>query len=125
MMPLGWLVLRYIEAVISDHFNAIAPVTVIRDLTMPVLIAHGRRDTVIPPADAEALASAGPPATTWRMWRAGGHDPSHELAGQWLRLAAFLEQVRVRRAGIATRPATAHYPGDCHRRANTGASWTR
>jgi len=114
-VPLGWLVLRYIEAVIGHRFDAIAPVTVIRDLSIPVLIAHGRQDTVIPPADAEALARAGPPATTWQVWLDGGHDLSDELAEQWPRLAGFLEQVRADTAGIATRSPSAQYPTDSHR----------
>ena len=114
-MPLGWLVLRYIEAVIGHRFDTIAPVTVIRGLDIPVLIAHGRGDTVIPPADAEALARAGPPETTWQVWLEGGHDLSDELAAQWPRLAGFLEQVRAETGSIATRRPTAQYPMASHR----------
>ncbi|AGY91176.1 hypothetical protein SPICUR_00755 [Spiribacter curvatus] len=98
-VPFGWLVLRYVEAVIGYRFAAIAPVAVIRRIRVPVLIAHGCRDQVIPPADAEALAKAGHPATTTLVWLEGGHDLSDELADQWPRLAAFLEGVV---AGIAT-----------------------
>ncbi len=95
-MPIGWLVLRYVERVIGHRFEAIAPVNVIRHIHVPVLLAHGRRDRVIPPEDAEALAQAGDPANTQLVWLEGGHDLSEELTEQWPRLAAFLEQMRAR-----------------------------
>lgn len=104
LVPLGWLILRYVEAVIGHRFATIAPVNRIRELRMPVLIAHGRHDTVIPPADAEALAAAGDPATTTCIWLEGGHDPREALNDQWSALVAFLDRVRAYRAGIATGP---------------------
>mgnify|MGYP000061092032 CR=1 FL=1 len=99
-MPIGWLVLRYVEWVIGHRFNAIAPVNVIRRIRAPVLIAHGRRDRVIPPADAEALAQAGDPASTQLVWLQGGHDLSAELTEQWPRLAGFLEGLGSQRGAL-------------------------
>ncbi len=92
-MPIGWLVLRYVEWVIGHRFDDIAPVNVIRQIHVPVLVAHGRRDQVIPPADAETLAQAGDPATTRLVWLEGGHDLSRELTEQWPQLTDFLEQL--------------------------------
>ena len=104
-VPFGWLVLRYVEAVIGHRFAAIAPVAVIRRIRAPVLIAHGRRDRVIPPTDAEALAQAGDPGTTTLVWLEGGHDISDELADQWPRLVTFLDSVA---DGIASRKDRGH-----------------
>ncbi|MEX0386972.1 alpha/beta hydrolase [Spiribacter onubensis] len=92
-IPIGWLVLRYVEWVIGFRLDAIAPVNVIRHIHVPVLIAHGRRDRVIPPEDAEALARAGDPATTRLVWLEGGHDLSQELTDQWPKLADFLARL--------------------------------
>lgn len=95
-MPLGWVVLRYVERVIGYRFEAIAPVNVIGRIHAPLLIAHGRDDRVIPPEDAEALAQAADPANTQVVWLDGGHDPSEALSEQWPRLAGFLGQLRAR-----------------------------
>ncbi len=92
-VPIGWLALRYVERVIGHRFEAIAPVNVIRHIHVPVLIAHGRRDRVIPPEDAEALAQAGDVANTKLVWLEGGHDLSQELADQWPQLADFLARL--------------------------------
>ncbi|RZU99377.1 alpha/beta hydrolase [Spiribacter vilamensis] len=104
-IPFGWLVLRYVEAVIGHRFATIAPVSVIGRIRVPVLIAHGRRDRVIPPVDAEALARAGDPGTTTLVWLEGDHDLSDELAEQWPRLVAFLDAVA---DGIASRKDRGH-----------------
>ena len=93
LMPLGFLILRYVEHVIGYRFEAIAPVNVIRAIRCPVLIAHGRSDRVIPPQDAEALAAAADPNQIELVWLRGGHDLSAELADQWPRLSGFLSRL--------------------------------
>ena len=90
LMPLGFLILRYVEHVIGYRFEVIAPVNVIRSIRCPVMIAHGRSDQVIPPQDAEALAAAADPEQVELVWLRGGHDLSAELADQWPRLEGFL-----------------------------------
>jgi fermentation-respiration switch protein FrsA (DUF1100 family) len=112
LVPLGWLILRYVEAVIGHRFATIAPVNCLRELRMPVLIAHGRHDTVIPPMDAEALVAAGDPATTTHIRLEGGHDPREALNDQWPALVDFLDRVRAYRTGIATGPGRGQDPDD-------------
>jgi dipeptidyl aminopeptidase/acylaminoacyl peptidase len=53
--PLGWLVNRYIEAVIGTRFDLIAPQTTLAQARCPVLLLHGRQDSTVPLADARAL----------------------------------------------------------------------
>lgn len=54
-LPLGWLVLRYIERTIKASFDAIAPCNTIRQLTCPVLLVHGEQDDTVPLADAHRI----------------------------------------------------------------------
>jgi dipeptidyl aminopeptidase/acylaminoacyl peptidase len=53
--PLGWLVNRYIEAVIGTRFDPIAPQATLAQARCPVLLLHGRQDSTVPLADARAL----------------------------------------------------------------------
>lgn len=60
--PVGRLVNRYVEHIIGHRFDDIAPVNTVRAIRAPVLIVHGRDDTVVPPWHAEQIAEAGPTA---------------------------------------------------------------
>jgi pimeloyl-ACP methyl ester carboxylesterase len=53
--PLGWLVNRYIEAVIGTRFDPIAPQATLAQARCPVLLLHGRQDSTVPLADARTL----------------------------------------------------------------------
>ena len=54
-IPIGWLVLRYVERVIGFSLDAIAPCHTIHDIHIPVLLVHGKRDRTIPYRDAEQI----------------------------------------------------------------------
>ena len=54
-LPIGWLVLRYIERTIQVSFDAIAPCNTIRQLTCHVLLVHGEQDDTVPLADAHRI----------------------------------------------------------------------
>ena len=54
-IPVGWLVLRYVERVIGFSLDAIAPCHTIHDIHVPVLLVHGKRDRTIPYRDAEQI----------------------------------------------------------------------
>ena len=56
--PVISLVLRGIERAIGLPFEAFAPVATIARLRVPVLLIHGGRDEVVPPADATLLERA-------------------------------------------------------------------
>lgn len=59
--PLAWSINRALERVIGARFDDIAPVNTVVKATCPVLLVHGRQDTVVPLADAH------------RIWRQGSH----------------------------------------------------
>jgi pimeloyl-ACP methyl ester carboxylesterase len=97
-VPLGWYVLRYVEHVIGHRFDAIAPVTTLPRVRCPVLLVHGRDDTVIPPSDAEWLhASRGDTPAELRLLP-GDHDLSQHIEAERPELLAFLEAALAERA---------------------------
>jgi pimeloyl-ACP methyl ester carboxylesterase len=51
-------ILRSIERTIGLSFDAFAPISTISRVRAPVLLVHGGRDEVVPPADATLLAQA-------------------------------------------------------------------
>ncbi|MCK2087459.1 alpha/beta fold hydrolase [Thauera aromatica] len=57
-LPLGWLVLRYVEHVIGHRFDDIAPVTTIAAIRCPTLLVHGAQDTTVPPSEARLIHAA-------------------------------------------------------------------
>ena len=90
-VPLGWYVLRYVEHVIGHCFAAIAPETTLPRVRCPVLLVHGRDDTVIPPSDAERLfACRGDTPAVLRLLP-GDHDLSQHIEAELPELLAFIE----------------------------------
>lgn len=52
---LGWYVMRHVQSMIGARFEDIAPLTSIARLLCPVLLVHGRSDTVVAYSDALRL----------------------------------------------------------------------
>lgn len=87
--PFGWLINRYVESVIGARFDTIAPVRIIRHITSPVLLLHGRSDSTVPIEDAHALRdAAGGRATLVEC--AGTHEQFDDLAHMEQTLLGFL-----------------------------------
>ena len=72
--PLGWLVNRYIEAVIGTRFDPIAPRATLAQARCPVLLLHGRQDSTVPLADARALMLRRGAARATLLELDGGHE---------------------------------------------------
>jgi len=72
--PLGWLVNRYIEAVIGARFDRIAPQATLAQARCPVLLVHGRQDDTVPLADARALMQRRGAARATLLELDGGHE---------------------------------------------------
>ena len=53
--PLAWLINRSLERVIGASFDDIAPVNTVTKVTCPVLLIHGRQDTVVPITEARRI----------------------------------------------------------------------
>jgi alpha-beta hydrolase superfamily lysophospholipase len=70
---------------------------VLQRLDVPVLIVHGKADTLIPASHAEANARAAPHATTW--WHDGGHNDPPPAASYWSTIESFLTDAAVLEAG--------------------------
>lgn len=87
---LGWYVLRHVQRVIGARFDDIAPLHTIARVVCPVLLLHGRDDTVVPFADALRLQRAGRQAELIVV--AGNHDLREALAPHRAALVDFLRR---------------------------------
>lgn len=91
--PLGWWVLRLVQRVIGHRYQDIAAVTVVRRVRCPLLLVHGDRDEVTPPADAELIhAARGTAAVELRIVPGAGHNPLAYLKRHGDALAEFLKR---------------------------------
>lgn len=58
-IPVGWLVLKYIERTIGHRFSDIAPMNTIKAIHCPVLLIHGDADSSVPVDDATLIHDRG------------------------------------------------------------------
>ncbi len=94
-VPLGWLVLHYVEHVIGHRFDDIAPVTTIATIRCPTLLVHGAEDTTVPPSEARLIHSARRGDHVRMRIIAGSHDDfgdPENVAGEIAELTDFLRQ---------------------------------
>ena len=91
--PFGWLICRYVERVIGDRFDAIAPTNTATRVRCPTLILHGADDPTTPPDDAEAIAAALPPGLgRLAILPDVGHDTVDRLDEVMARVLDFLSE---------------------------------
>ena len=88
--PLGWLVNRYIERVIGQRFDDVAPVSRIAHIQAPVLLVHGQDDTVVPLECAQRLQASAPHASL--LVRAGRHDGFDEEDALYAQVSDWLDR---------------------------------
>lgn len=91
--PLGWYILYYVQRVIGHRFDAIAPLTTIRQVRCPTLLVHGAADTTVPVSEAAAIHAARGAAPVQLQVIAGSHDDYGEVAQAAPPLVAFLRAV--------------------------------
>ncbi len=92
-LPVGWLVLRYIEWTIKARFDEIAPRNTIRQMTCPVLLVHGEEDECVPLADAQQIyANRIDDKVELLLLPEAGHDSSESITIHGGSLLAFLRQ---------------------------------
>ncbi len=84
----GWYVMRHVQRVIGTHFDDIAPVNTITRVQCPVLVVHGREDTVVPAGDAARLVSRSGRARLLQL--DGDHDLREALAPHAATVVEFL-----------------------------------
>lgn len=93
-MPIGWVVLHYIERAIGYRFDAIAPTTTIQQIQCPVLLVHGDDDRSVPLGDAEAIYAHGKQGRVEMLTLEGaGHDSIEHVDSHGGELVDFLQRV--------------------------------
>jgi dipeptidyl aminopeptidase/acylaminoacyl peptidase len=90
--PVGWVILRYVERAIGASFDAIAPLTTIGRIRVPVLLVHGMEDRSIPVEDARAIHARRAGDTTRLLLVPGGHQAGTALRSHGHELVGFLHQ---------------------------------
>lgn len=85
---LGWYVMRHVQRVIGTSFDDIAPVNTIARVHCPVLVVHGRSDSVVAMIDATRLVKRS--ARARLLLVDGDHDLREALAPHAGTLVDFL-----------------------------------
>lgn len=93
---LGWYVMRHVQRVIGARFDEIAPVNTIAQVRCPVLVVHGREDTLVPPGDAARLVKQSERAQLLHM--DGNHDLREAMAPHAATVVNFLRTACANRA---------------------------
>ncbi|MBK8764700.1 MAG: alpha/beta fold hydrolase [Burkholderiaceae bacterium] len=81
---LGWYLMRHVQRVIGASFDEIAPISTLGHVQCPVLLVHGRADTVVPVSEAIALSTSSARARLLLV------DGDHDLRGALTSHAASL-----------------------------------
>ena len=91
--PLAWLMNRALERTIGARFDAIAPVNTVAKVSCPVLLVHGRQDTVVPVTDAHLIREGGNERNLTLIERDGGHHAFDDVGSVTRDILEFLESV--------------------------------
>lgn len=89
-VPLGWLMLRYVQWVIGHRFDDIAPINTIRRVACPTLLIHGEDDLTVPVAEAYAIQGARSGDQVRLQVVRGSHDDFADLDKEIPALMDFL-----------------------------------
>ncbi len=92
-MPVGWLMLRYVEWVIGHRFDDIAPVNTVQHVRCPTLLIHGAEDTTVPVSDAHDIHAGRSGDHVELKVVAGSHDDYADLEQELPALVDFLSGV--------------------------------
>ena len=79
--PLAGSINRALERVIGARFDDIAPVNTVVKATCPVLLVHGRQDTVVPLSDAHRIWRRGSQPNVALIECDGTHDGFDDVDG--------------------------------------------
>jgi len=92
-VPVGWLLLAYIQRTIKARFDDIAPCNTIRQISCPVLLVHGEKDKVVPAADAQRIyANRLDDRVELLLLPKAGHDSRRAISRHGEALIAFLQR---------------------------------
>lgn len=92
-LPIGWLLLRYIERTIKARFDDIAPCNTIQRATCPILLVHGEEDRSVPLADAQQIYANSPDdRVELLILPETGHDSRQAISTHGGSLVAFFRR---------------------------------
>lgn len=90
--PIGWLINRYVERVIGERFDTIAPVATLCRISCPVLLAHGRQDETVPLEEAHRIHRQCGLANVTLLELEGTHEAFTDMELAMRQLCAFLDR---------------------------------
>ena len=90
--PLAWVINRALERVIGARFEDIAPVNTVAKTTCPVLLVHGRQDTVVPVTDAHLIRKRGKAPNVTLIECNGSHHRFDDVDGITRNILDFVER---------------------------------
>ena len=99
--PLAWMINRALERVIGASFDDIAPVNTVAKATCPVLLVHGRQDTVVPVTDAHRIRQRGCERNVTLIECDGTHEVFDDAAGVTRNILDFVESALCARSAKA------------------------
>lgn len=91
-LPMGWLLLRYVERVIGHRFDDIAPLNTIKSVRCPTLLIHGAADETVPLSEAIAILAARSGDHVELKIIAGSHDDFRDLEHEIPAVVGFLSR---------------------------------
>ena len=101
--PLAWLINRSLERVIGASFDDIAPVNTVTRVTCPVLLVHGRQDTVVPVADAYQISKRGNELNVTLIECDGTHEAFEDVDRITRSILDFIESAVCARSAMVPR----------------------
>ena len=102
--PLAWMINRSLERVIGASFDDIAPVNSVAKVTCPVLLVHGRQDTVVPVTDAHRIRKCGFEPNVTLIECDGTHETFDDADGIIRDILNFVESAVRARVASSTPP---------------------
>ncbi len=100
--PLAWMINRSLERVIGASFDDIAPVNTVGKATCPVLLVHGRQDSVVPVTDAHRIRQRGNEPNVTLIECDGTHETFDDADGITRDILNFVERAVHARAAKST-----------------------
>lgn len=92
-LPIGWILLRYVEFKIGKRFKEIAPENNIGKLSSRILLIHGKEDTTAPYHHATKLYEVSNKDKVYLYGLEGrGHSDCHKNPGFWDHIKKFLSE---------------------------------
>jgi hypothetical protein len=80
-----------VKLVLNDHYNSLEAV---RGISSPLLIIHGREDTLIPHSQGERLKAAAPDGVRWVSLPGTGHNDLPDDPRVWDAIETFIQTSR-------------------------------